>query len=112
MRGWRARARIQPRRARTPLPESLQQFWARLLAFGSAGGSGIDYWCDMVLVSVSRNDGSESVNGYLNDMGAGSFSLLGFCHFSATSLPYLLVRIPWRSIVFISRAQRRRRLGS
>src|SRR5215475_2528012 len=53
----------------------------------------------MALVLDSRKDGSESVNGYLCGMAAGSFSLLAFCHFSATSLPCLLVRIPWHSIV-------------
>src|SRR5438128_582967 len=58
----------------------------------------------MALALDSQKNGSGSVNGYLCGMAAGSFSLLGFCHFCATSLPCLLVRIPWRSIVFISRS--------
>src|SRR5262245_18317777 len=65
----------------------------------------------MALALDSQKIGLESVNGCVCDMGVGSFSLLGCCHFCATSLPCLLVRIPWRSIVFISRAQRLRSLS-
>src|SRR5262245_48779112 len=53
-----------------------------------------------------------SVNGCSCDIAAGSFSLLAFCRFSATWLSCLPVRIPWRSIIFISRARRRPLLGS
>src|SRR6266536_6688944 len=53
----------------------------------------------MALVSGSRKDEYESVNGCSCDMAADSSSLRAFCRFSATWLPCLPVRIPWRSIV-------------